>query len=398
MRHVHAFSWALPVLSALTISSAFAQTTPHAHAAATPEARAASRAATAAEKESEAAGEWPPLEVMLEIWQVPLKRPYAIDDAGMIRIAVEQQLQAPGASSALKRAGTLRAQAMRADGDAKGRSLALRWLHASLDHESASRSHDIHLAHLKVAEKTLTLARARHAAGGALGDVTMAEIETARAEALVAADDQRATTSRELAAALGGAGPLEATRERPELVALKRARDSELAQAEAERKLNGWPAPRVGASYFPPSGGMTEHSYGITLGMMLPWLWGARSGAEHAAEGRAQALTDELAAKQRDLALEVVQARGAVNAAKSQLTVLRQRVLPATTRARELAQSAYESGQSSLSQVLQAEAAYVDTQMEIIELENELAHRSVDLDFALGRAVTPRAVGAEQKP
>ncbi len=398
MRYTSAFSRALPLLCALTTSSAFAQTTPHVHAAATPEARAASQAAAAAEKESEAAGEWPPLEVMLEIWQVPLKRPYAIDDAGMIRIAVEQQMQAPGASSALKRAGTLRAQAVRADGEAKSRSLALRLLHARLDHESASRSHDIHLAHLKVAEKTLTLARARHTAGGQLSDVTMAEIETARAEALVAADDQRATTSGELAEALRGAGSLEATQQRPELVALRRARDSELAQAEAERKLNGWPAPRVGASYFPPSGGMTEHTYGITLGMMLPWLWGGRSGAEHAAEGRAKALTDELAAKQRDLALEVLQARGAVNAAKSELAVLRGRVLPATARARELAQAAYESGQSGLSQVLQAEATYVDTQMQIIELENELAHRSVDLDFALGRAASPVAPGTEPKP
>jgi cobalt-zinc-cadmium efflux system outer membrane protein len=143
---------------------------------------------------------------------------------------------------------------------------------------------------------------------------------------------------------------------------------------------------------------MTEHTYGITLGMTLPWLWGGRSGAERAAEGRAKALTDELAAKQRDLTVEVVQARGAVNAAKSELSVLRGRVLPATLRARELAQAAYESGQSGLSQLLQAEATHVDTQMQIIELENELAHRSVDLDFALGRAASPVTPGTEPKP
>jgi hypothetical protein len=333
---------------------------------------------------------------MLEIWQVPLKRPYAIDEAGMIRIAVEQQLKAPGASSALKRAGNLRAQAMRADGKAKTRALALRLAHATIDHQSAIRSHRIHVAHQQVSESTLTVARARHAAGGPLNDVTMAEIETARAAALVVADEQRATTSRALAEALHGAGSVEASPQRPELVALQRARDAELAQAEAERKLNGWFAPRVGASYFPPSGNMTEHTFGITLGMMLPWLWGSRSGAEQAAHGRANALADELAAKERDLALEVVEARGAVNAAQSQLKVLRERVLPATTRAQKLAQAAYESGQGSLAQVLQAEAGYVDTQMQIIELENELDHDRLDLDFALGRAAAPQPPGTER--
>ncbi|HEY6079548.1 MAG TPA: TolC family protein [Polyangiaceae bacterium] len=355
----------------------------------TPEARAANRAAEAAQQESEAEGELPPPELMLELWGVPVKEPYAIDRANMIRIAVEQELTAPGQRSSLRRAASLRGEAMRADGAVRSRALALRLAHARLDQHGALNSHRVHLVHLQVSERTLTLARARHAAGGSLQDVTMAEVETARARALVVADEQRALTSQLLAEALRGAGALEPTRERPELVALRKARDAELAQADAERTRNGWFAPRIGASYFPPSGGMDEHSFGVSLGMKLPWLWGRRSGSEHAAAGRAHAMSEELVAKQRDIELEVVEARGAVNAARSSLTVLREQVLPATTRARELAQAAYASGQGRLEQLLQAEAQQVDTEMQIVELETELAHRSADLDFALGRVSAP---------
>lgn len=381
MRSRFLYLLGLPLSWSLSIPQASAQTTP--------EARAAVHAAAAVERESEAAGELPPPEVMLELWGVPVSRPYAVDRASMIRISLEQELTAPGQRSSLRRVANLRAEATRAEGVARSRALALRLAHATLEQRGAERSHRVHLVHLQLSERTLAIARARHAAGGPLQDVSMAEIETARAAALVTADEQRALTSQALAEALRGAGSLEPTSERPELVALQRARDAELAQAEAERKRNGWPAPRIGASYFPPSGGMTEHGFGLSVAMKLPWLWGSRSGSEQAAAGRARALNEELAAKQRDVTLEVVAARGAANEVRSTLTVLQQQVLPATTRARQLARAAYESGQGRLEQVLQAEAQHVDTEMQIIELESELAHRSADLDFALGRAITP---------
>ena len=99
----------------------------------------------------------------------------------------------------------------------------------------------------------------------------------------------------------------------------------------------------------------------------------------------------------RDIEIEVIAARGAASAIQSELTVLRERVLPATLRARQLAESAYQSGQGRLEGVLQAEAQQVETEMRIVELETELAHQNADLDFALGRK-TSRPAHPEKKP
>jgi outer membrane protein TolC len=368
----------------------------HASAQATPEGRASAQAAEALREEGEAEAELPPLEVMLEVWGIPLRRPYGVDDADMIRVGVQQELPAPAARSSLRRAASLRAKSVQADGQARSRALALRKVHAVVEHRAALRSHQVHLAHLRLAERTLELARARHAAGGALADVSALQVEVARAAALVAADEARARTSRSMLAALGDVPSLQPERERPELAALRFAKDTELAQAEAERVGNAWPAPRVGLSYFAPSAGMAEHGFGVSLGLRLPWLWGSRSGAARAASSRARALGEELVIKKRDFALELIEARGAVATAQASLSVLRAQVLPAAQRAQQLAEAAYQSGQGRLEDVLRAEAQRVDTEMQIVEVESELAHRNADLAFALGTAQPP-APPAEEK-
>jgi outer membrane protein TolC len=315
----------------------------------------------------------------------------------MIRVGLEQELSAPGERSSMRRAASLRALSAQAEGDVKARALALRLAHAQVEHAGALRRHQVHRAHLQLAQKTLELARARHAAGGSLADVTALEVETARADALVAADEARVRTGQAMVQALRGAGPLEPRRERPELASLRSARDAELAEAHAEHARSRWPDPRIGVSYFAPSGEMTGHGLGISLGLKLPWLWGGRGGSQLAAESRSRALSQELAAKKRDIEIEVIAARGAASAARSELTVLRQRVLPATLRARTLAESAYQSGQGRLEDVLRAEAQLVETETQVVELETELAHQNADLDFALGRA-SSRPAHPEKKP
>jgi outer membrane protein TolC len=363
----------------------------------TPETRAAAHAAQAARQEGDAEAELPPPEVMLEIWRVPVKRPYAVNDADMIRVGIEQELSAPGERSSAQRAANLRALSVQAEGDVNARALALRLAHAQVEHAGALRSHRVHQAHLQLSQKTLELARARHAAGGSLADASALEVETARAAALVAADEVRVQTSDALLGALRGAGALEQITERPELRSLRFARDAELAEADARGARSGWPDPRIGLSYFAPSGEMTGHGFGVSLGMKLPWLWGARAGSQLAAESRSRALSQELEAKKRDIALEVIAARGVVGAVQSQLTVLREQVLPATLRARKLAEEAYQSGQGRLEDVLRAEAQQVETEMQIVELEIELGHHEADLAFALGRGRSRPSLPSHQE-
>jgi outer membrane protein TolC len=334
---------------------------------------------------------------MLEIWRVPVKRPYAIHDADMIRLGLEQKLSAPGERASLRRAAALRAVSALADGDVKARALSLRLAHAQVERAGAERSHQVHSAHLQLARKTLELARARHAAGGSLADVSALEVEAARATALVAADEARVQTSQALLEALRDAEPLEPVRERPELTSLRTMRDAELAEADAEHARSRWPEPRIGVSYFAPSGPMQEHGFGISLGMQLPWLWGGRAGSRSAAESRSRALSQDLLAKERDIAIEVLAARGAASAVQSELRVLREAVLPATLRARALAESAYQSGQARIQDVLQAEAQQVEVEMQIVELETELAHDTTDLAFAQGQKPS-RPAPSEKQP
>lgn len=379
----------LPLVWSLSIRDASAQSTP--------EARAAAETAQAARQQGDAQAELPPPEVMLEIWRVPVKRPYAIDDAEMIRVGLEQELSAPGERSSMRRAASLRALSARADGEVKARALALRLAHAQVDHASALRSHEVHQAHHQLSQKTLELARARHAAGGSLAEVSELEVETARAAALLAADTARIQTSQALLQALRGAGAVEPVRERPEITSLRAARDAELAEAHAEHARSRWPDPRIGVSYFAPSGEMQGHGFGVSLAMALPWLWGARGGAQLAAESRSRAMGQELVAMKRDIEIEVIATRGAASAVQSELTVLRERVRPATLRARELAGAAYRSGQGRLEDVLRAEAQQVEAEMRIVELEAELAHLNADLEFALGRKVS-RPASPEKKP
>ncbi len=349
-----------------------------------PETRAAAEIAQAERARGAAEAELPPPEVMLEIWQVPVARPYAVDEADMIRLGFEQELPAPGERSARRRAAELRASAALVEGEGRSRELGLRFAHAVVDHQQAVKSHEVHVLHLRLSQRTLELARARHAVGGALSDVSMAELEVARSAALVASDDVRAQTTRQLVEAWSGAAPPKAAVERAELTQLRLARNAELAEARAEHSRSGWPDFRVGASYFAPSGEMKRQGFGVSLGMKLPWLWGGRSGLQSAAESRARALSHELDVKKRDLAAELVQARGAMKAAQTQLQLLRAEVLPALLRARTLTQSAYGSGQSRLEDLLRAEALLVETEMEVVVVEAELAHRTADLEFALG--------------
>ncbi|MES1185724.1 MAG: TolC family protein [Myxococcales bacterium] len=362
-------------------------------AAETPEARAASENAAAVLDEAAADAELPPPELMLEVWRVPVKRPYALNDADMIRVGVEQEFTAPGERSARKQAAGLRARALKAEGDASARAVAERVAHARADQWLAERSHRVHEAHLQLTLRTLELARARYAAGGSLADVTAAELAAASAAAQLASDAARAQASKKLVAALAGADAPPPAGERPELAMLRWSREGELADARAEQARSAWPDFRVGASYFAPTSGRDEHGFGVTLGMKLPWLWGDRSGRQSAARARARSLEQQLLAKRRDLNADTVEAEGALAAAESMQRVLREQVLPVAERGSQLSLSAYQSGQGKLDDVLRAATARVEAEMELVRVEGEIQHRKVELAFLQGRPEASKVEG-----
>ncbi|HVY28714.1 MAG TPA: TolC family protein [Polyangiaceae bacterium] len=364
----------------------------------TPEVKSARLGAVAAAEEAEAEAELPPPELTLDVWRVPVTRPYDVPAADMIRLGIEQELSSPGERRAAREAAQLRGRALLAEAQGRSRALSLRVLHARAELAQVESSHRVHEQHLALAERTLALANARHAAGGSLADATIAEIEVSRARAEVAGDAARSESAAEVMALLqhSGADASAAPKgERPELLALRLSREAELVNARAARSRSSWPDFRVGASYFAPTTGRAEHGFGITLGMKLPWLWGARNGRARAALSRAEALEAEHAAKQRDLATDAAVARGQLQAIESSLRVTREQTLPVIERNHRLAESNYASGAGRLEDTLRAAALLLDTQMEIVRAEAEIAHLKLDVAY-LEAGSTPATAASEE--
>ena len=177
-----------------------------------PGMRAAAHREKAAKLRAKATGSLPDPELMLEVWQVPITRPYAVNDAGMVMVGVKQAVPAPGSLSLREGAIEAEARMARAERDEAARKLSREIGHAFADYLEATAAHHVHQRHVTVAERVLAVARARYAAGGMLTDVSQSEVEISRSRADAAGESSRlksiqrrlnALASRPLGAPLG---------------------------------------------------------------------------------------------------------------------------------------------------------------------------------------------------
>lgn len=364
-----------------------------------------------------ASGSLPPPEIMLQIWQVPVARPYAINDAGMVMVGVGQRFPAPGALGARERAGEQMAAAGRAMSVDRARSIRRDAEHAFADYVESTARHTIHLDHRAIGQRALAIARARHAGGASLTDVTQAEVELARIDADVIGDKTRvigararlnALLSRDVTAPLGipAAGEPEisgwdlsteigkAREARPELRAAEaehQARAEEARAASQEAKL---PSFSVAALYFAPVGPVPVHGYGANATMSLPWLWGEASARRDAAREMAESARSEARAASIPVNAEVAMADANMRASALRLQALRDRALPASRRSFDAAWAGYEAGRTDVLTLLMAQRSVVDVESEIIVARASLDHALAELDASIGIAVPRRPVGA----
>lgn len=371
-------------------------------------ARAQSAALSAA-----AAGKLPPPEAMVQIWQIPIARPYAIGDAGMAMIGVSQAFPAPGTRDARESAGRALAGIERAMIEERARLLRRDADHAFAEYVEATDRHRVHVEHHAVAVRAVELARARLAAGAALTDVAQAETELARDDADVVGDRSRmlgararlaAVLLRDPGAPLGppalaepvttawdlGRSRAEALSSRPEILASKAEMAGRAEEARAARHEATRPSFSVAALYFAPVGSMPAHGYGANAAMSLPWVWGEAGARRDAADAQAVAARRSAEAAPIAVAAEVAQADAMVRAAAERLLALRDRALPAGKRAFEIAWTGYESGRTDLATLLATRRAVVDVESELVAARAGLAHALVELDAAVGQEV-PRA-------
>jgi outer membrane protein TolC len=381
-----------------------------------PAARVSEKRARAMRAAAKAEGGLPAPEVMGQVWQVPFSKPTALDSQ-MIMIGVTQSFPAPGVQAAKEQ--SMAAQANQEDAMAGDRvRMILREAgHAFADYQESSARHRVHRSHLSITRRLLDVAVGRHGAGGSLTDVTRAEVEMSRFEADVVkdatlVDSARAHLNALLARRPGdplGAPietePMVPTWDVTALVAKARALRPELKQAQAEREAKEyaaqaaereatWPSFAVGALYFPPTTAMPFHSYGATLSMSLPWLWGAAGHRKEAEREYLQAARTNVDAARIPVDSEVVTAEANARSAAFRLQVLRDRTLPATRRSLEVARAGYETGRTDLMTILDVSRSAVDVEDEIVMARSSLEHALTDLEAAVGAEIPLRPLEA----
>lgn len=379
-----------------------------------PAIRAADARADARTQEGDANARLPSPELMAELWQVPLSRPYAIDDAGMLMFGLRQDFPAPGSLGASERAAKAEADAERRLGQSAAQAIARDVRHAYADYVAATLRERAHASHRALAERLVSAARARLSGGAPLSELTRASFELERIEVDRAADDARIESARAEINVLVGRGPratLPAPREaapetavesldallslarqrRPELAALAskaRAVSAEQDQAEREATL---PSFSVAALYFAPVGGM-ESGIGASASASLPWLWGPGSSRREQKRRELSAVSLSLEETSRGVDNEVARAHSRLRALEARERALDGKLLPAARQRFEASLSAYGSGAGSLSELLEAREALAMAELESIDARAELEHALVDLEWATGGPLPRRTV------
>src|SRR5580658_7048022 len=381
-----------------------------------PAVRAASQRARATETTADGEGRLPPPQVMGQVWQVPLARPYAFGDSQMIMVGVGQSFPAPGSLGAREAARRQEARVDEATAAERSRQVARDAEHAFADYAEAAARHGIHADHQDVARHVLSVAQGRQAAGSALTEVTLAEVELARVQADLMTDAALVESARARINALLGRSPaaplgppvdgepqvpawtqeviLAAARtSRPELRAAGARQEAKKLELRAVEREATWPSFSLGVSYFAPTTIVPFNGYGVNASMSLPWFWGAAGRRRDAQEQYVTAATTEIEGVRVQIDADVVTAESNVRAAALRLQVQRERVLPATKRAFSLAWGGYESGRTDLLTLLAARRSVVDAEHDVVMSRALLDHALADLDAAVGVPVPRRLLG-----
>jgi outer membrane protein TolC len=378
---------------------------------------AAHRVRALAER-ARAEGKLPSPELGTVIQQVPFARPYALDRAGLIMFSVRQSIPAVAALDRTAEATSLEARAEASRLAAEARALVREVDRTFADYLEAISRHAAHMGHRAALDQLSQAARGRYTTGGALGDVTKADLERARVDAemerergmvMVARARLNGLLARPVdawlgppdpdepeTAALTPGGAAELARQSPEVDAAelmeKSARSGALA-AGAEASV---PAFTVSLDAYLPVNS-TPAGYGTSLSMSLPWLWGAGAGRARSAAERAAAEKANAGAVRLRAESFAVTALAALRAAERRYNVLTRLARPAARRAIEAAQAGYLAGAGDILSWLDAARSALDVEMDIAGARGELDRALADLDWATGTRVPRVPVSASKE-
>jgi cobalt-zinc-cadmium efflux system outer membrane protein len=381
---------------------------------------AAAHKARALTARAAAEGTLPAPELMLDLWQIPFAKPYALDKAGMIMMSVKQEIPAAGTLDLAAQGMALEARAAAAMATVESRMLLREVDRTFADYVEATLLHAAHEEHRRIVAQMAGAARARYSTGAPLADITKADLELTKMAADLTREHGRIEEAR---ARLRGLiaqpesvvlGPprldepvsvglavdpilARALEKSPEVMAarlMEQAAQTSVKAADLEAKV---PSFLVGVSAFLPMNDMPA-GYGTSFAMSLPWVWGAGGRKVESAKHRVSAERATAAEARLRVRAAVSAAHSSVRAAEHLFVVLRDHVKPAAQRSLEAAQAGYAAGGSDLLAWLDAERSSLDVDAELAGARGNLARALADLDWAAGEHVPRAPLSAEREP
>ncbi len=347
-----------------------------------PELAEASSAVRAAEASIRSAGSLPEPMLSYQAWQQPLSRPFDPSATNMHMIGIRQSLPFPGQRGIAERAA--RSESVARGYDLRARRLAVQAqvAHAYVAWWRAREELRVHLEHMKLAERTLAGVESRYTTGGGRqGDILRAQTDLHRLHADIAGIQESLRSSEALLAATMGA-PEDSLPPpvRPDVA--ETVRDGAATSAQLADRARRAPDLMVGFDYMLMPG--FPDAYSVMLQVGLPWFSSRRAAEADRAAAEAQQARDAAAAVANAARYERVEARARAQAAKAQLAVLEDDVVPRADRTLQAMRASYASGDTDLVTLINAESALLDARLGAVRQHAALADAAADLRRALG--------------
>lgn len=367
-----------------------------------------------------AEGSLPNAEVGVEVWNLPLARPYALGEADMYMVELRQRFPAAGSLDARARAMAEEAQAMLAELSSEERLVAERAANAFADYAQAFAEKRLLERQLALLSRMGQAVRARYTTGGSgLAEAARIDVEVTKAQrALARVDGDIARSRATLIAVLRqppGASLGEPREVPPETVRLSveeligRAEANRGATLSADARLRAAAARReaaeaearipefmVGLGYWQDP--TMRPGMGVTASMSLPWLWGPNRDRVRQAEEEEAAERAARDSAGLDTQAEVSEAHARLLALEAQLLVIRGQALPATSRSMEALTAAFSTGNASLLEWVDVVRSLLDLEMEMIVLHGDLQRGVASLERAVGTALPRTPLHEDSTP
>lgn len=324
------------------------------------------------------------------------------DDYWETTIGVEQRVEWPGRTVARGRAASRRIDAAEAGFAADSLRLAFRVRRAYV---VAWRAEEVETALDRAAttvRRLATAAERRREEGDLSGyDLRRLRVERARMEGALSGARLEAEAARRALATLvlpeadqvgpanaltGRPPPIDRARaiaaleERPDVLAA--ARSVEAAVAEATAAARGWiPAPTLSAGYKDQADGLSGPVFGLAL--PLP-LFDREMGAARAAEARRVAAEARQELRRREARTDILSALDRYESSRERLATLGDRLVADADELLEIARVAYDEGEMTLVELLDATDAFRAGRISAAELRAETWIAYFDLLRATG--------------